>query len=83
MSTDVVPARSMAQVAVLFAARIAGRGVGPFLRPIRMLMTWPVTSQLGARDNARAAEEELLLRRTEREEVKSYLELLASERMPV
>ena len=83
MSTNIVPARTMAQVAVLFAARLAGRGVGPILRPIRMLLAWPVTSQAGARDNARVAEEELLMRRTEREEVTHYLELLASERMPV
>ena len=73
----------MAQTAVLFAARVAGRGMGPLPRPIRALLTWPVSSQAGARDNARAAEELLLLRRAEREEVTHYLELLASERMPV
>lgn len=81
MSTSLAPVRSVAQVAAIFAARMAGRGVGPFLRPIRLLLSWPVSSQLNARNNARVAEEELLLRRAEREEVTHYLELLASDRM--
>ena len=81
MSTSLAPVRSVAQVAALFAARVAGRAVGPFLRPIHLLLTWPVSSQLGARNNAKTAEEELLLRRAEREEVTHYLELLASEKV--
>ncbi|NGN92479.1 hypothetical protein G5C66_06950 [Nocardioides sp. KC13] len=83
MSTVIAPAHTtaVAQVAALFAARTAGRMVGPFLRPIQLLLAWPVASQLVARHNAKAAEEALLLRRAEREDVQHYLQLLASERM--
>lgn len=83
MSTITVPAHTAAtaQVAALFAARTAGRMVGPFLRPIQLLLAWPVASQLVARHNAKSAEEALLLRRAEREDVQHYLQLLASERM--
>ncbi|MEI7058488.1 hypothetical protein WBG06_21865 [Nocardioides sp. CCNWLW239] len=77
-----VPTAAAAQVAVLFAARTAGRMAGPFLRPLQLLIAWPVASQLAARHNAKAAEEALLLRRAEREDVEHYLQLLASERMP-
>ncbi|MER7560288.1 hypothetical protein [Nocardioides luteus] len=83
MSTITAPAptTAVAQMAALFAARTAGRMVGPFLRPIQLLLAWPVASQLVARHNAKAAEEALLLRRAEREDVQHYLQLLASERM--
>ncbi|WP_328531831.1 hypothetical protein OG984_12200 [Nocardioides sp. NBC_00368] len=83
MSTITAPAHTtaVAQMAALFAARTAGRMVGPFLRPIQLLLAWPVASQIVARHNAKAAEEALLLRRAEREDVQHYLQLLASERM--
>lgn len=81
--TTPVSTAAAAQVAVLFAARTAGRMAGPFLRPIQLLIAWPVASQLAARHNAKAAEEELLLRRAEREEVEHFLRLLASEKMSV
>lgn len=85
MSTIIAPAptAAVAQGAALFAARTAVRMVGPFLRPIHLLLAWPVASHLAARHNAKAAEEELLLRRAEREDVQHYLQLLASERMNV
>lgn len=83
MSTITAPVHTaaVAQVAALLAARTAGRMVGPFLRPIQLLLAWPVASHLVARHNAKAAEEALLLRRAEREDVQHYLQLLASERM--
>ncbi|MBB3090195.1 hypothetical protein [Nocardioides albus] len=81
--TTPVPTAAAAQVAVLFAARAAGRMAGPFLRPVQLLIAWPVASQLAARHNAKVAEQELLLRRAEREEVERFLQLLASERMSV
>ncbi|MER7608565.1 hypothetical protein [Nocardioides sp. NPDC127503] len=83
MSTITAPVHTaaVAQVAALLAARTAGRMVGPFLRPIQLLLAWPVASHLVARHNAKAAEEVLLLRRAEREDVQHYLQLLASERM--
>jgi len=76
-----VPTAAVAQVTAILAARTAGRMVGPFLRPIQLLLAWPVASHLVARHNAKAAEEALLLRRAEREDVQHYLQLLASERM--
>jgi hypothetical protein len=83
LSTIIAPAHTPAvvQIAALVAARTAGRMVGPFMRPIQLLLAWPVASQLVARHNAKAAEEVLLLRRAEREDVQHYLQLLASERM--
>ena len=83
MSTIIAPEHTaaVAQVAALFAARTAGRMAGPFLRPIQLLLAWPVASQLVARHNAKAAEQALLLRRAEREDVQHYLQMLASERM--
>ncbi|MFI5627661.1 hypothetical protein ACIA03_29660 [Nocardioides sp. NPDC051685] len=76
-----VPTAAVAQVTAILAARTAGRMVGPFLRPIQLLLAWPVASHLVARHNAKAAEEALLLRRAEREDVQHYLQLLALERM--
>lgn len=85
MSTLIAPTNTAAvtQVVALVAARAAGRMAGPFLRPIQLLVAWPVASQIVARHNAKAAEEELLVRRAEREDVEHYLQLLASERIPV
>lgn len=81
MSTTLAPVHTTPQAAALLAARTAGRMMGPFLRPIQLLVAWPVASQLVARNNAEAAQQTLLLRRAEREEVAHYLQLLASERI--
>lgn len=77
MSTSVAPVRTLAQSAVLLTARTAGRLARPFLMPFHGLIAWPVSSHLAARRNALAAEQELLLRRTEREDVERFLAALA------
>lgn len=83
MSTSVVPVSSIARSAVLLTAHAAGRLARPFLVPFRGLIAWPVSSQLEARRNALAAEQELARRRTEREEVARFLATLPTRPLAV